>query len=253
MTDILDGEVVDDLQINGLRIIQKASGFKFGIDAVLLSDFARDTKSKATLDLCTGCGIVPLLLSAKTRTPYICGLEIQRDICDTAKRSVALNSLEERVHITEGDLKNAAEIYGKAVFDKITCNPPYMKLGAGVRNDTDTKSAARHEILCTLEDVINAAASLLIPFGHFYMVHRPNRIADIMCCMRKYKIEPKRLRFVCPNAAKPPNLLLVEGVKGGGSDMKILPNLYVYNSDGTHTEEINKIYGFPLADATTNN
>lgn len=239
---IKNDECLDDLQ-NGLFIIQKQNGFKFGVDAVLLSDFAKDARSAGTLDLCSGTGIVPLLLAAKTKTRNICGLEIQADIAEMAQRSVEYNSLGERVHIMQGDLKNAAEIYGRGSFDKITCNPPYMKCGAGLKNDADTKSISRHEVMCTLDDVLRVSAQLLISKGRFFMIHRPSRLADIMCTMRKYKIEPKRLRFVHPSCAKPPNLVLVEGMKDGGEELKLMPPLYVYNQDGAYSEEINAIYG----------
>ena len=242
MTDILSDEAVDDLQLNGLRIIQKKQGFRFGVDAVLLSDFAAQTKSKSTLDLCTGNGIIPILLSAKCDTQKICGLEIQADICDMAKRSVELNGLSPRVEITQGDLKNASEIYGRGSFDKITCNPPYMKSGAGLLNDADAKIIARHEIMCTLEDVIRTSAELLTPSGKLFMVHRPSRLADIICTMREYKIEPKLLRLVCPAVGKPPNLVLISGAKGGNAELKCLPPLYLFNADGTETEELKKIY-----------
>ena len=223
-------------------LIQKKDGFKFGIDAVLLSDFAKDATSKATLDLCTGTGIVAVLLCAKTKTPRIEALEIQHDIYDMARRSVIYNGIEDRVHVSEGDLKAAAEIYGKNVFDKITVNPPYMKAGAGLINGSDTKTISRHEILCTLEDVISSSAALLRTKGRFYMVHRPSRLADIMCLMRKYRIEPKRLRLVHPSVGKAANLLLIEGVKNGGSELKLMEPLYVYNEDGTYTDEIYRIY-----------
>lgn len=239
---IRNDECLDDLQ-NGLFIIQKQNGFKFGIDAVLLSDFAKDARSKNTLDLCTGTGIVPLLLSAKTNTKNICGIEIQEDIAGMAQRSVAYNHLEERVHIIQGDLKNAADIYGRACFDKITCNPPYMKCGSGIQNDIDTKSVSRHEILCSLDDVLQVSARLLESKGRFFMIHRPSRLADILCGMRKYRIEPKRLRFVHSSYDKAPNLLLVEGMKDGGEELKLMPPLYVYKTDGTYSEEIDKIYG----------
>ena len=158
---------MDDLQ-NGLFIIQKKNGFKFGIDAVLLSDFAKETRSKKTLDLCTGTGIVPLLLSAKTNTPKIFGLEIQEDIAQMAQRSVEHNKLEDRISIKCGDLKTAVSIYGRDSFDKITCNPPYMKCGSGNQNDIDTKSISRHEVMCTVDDVINVSAKLLIPKGRIF-------------------------------------------------------------------------------------
>lgn len=240
---ILDNECIDDLQLNGLKLIQKKEGFKFGIDAVLLSDFAKDTPSKRTLDLCTGTGIIPILLSAKTKTPDICGIEIQPDICDMAKRSVKYNHLENRIKISEGDLNDACEIYETSSFDKITCNPPYMESGKGLINCTDSLTISRHEIKCTLDDVIRISSKILIQYGKLYMVHRPSRLADILCTMRKYKIEPKKLRFVHPSYEKTANLILIEGSRCGGKELKLLPPLYVYNSDGTYTEEIKKIYG----------
>lgn len=240
---IYEDECLDDLQAGGLFLIQKKNGFKFGVDAVLLSDFAKDARSKSTLDLCTGTGIVPILLAAKTNTPVICGLEIQPEIADMAKRSVEYNKLSDRISVKCADLKNACEIYGKGVFDKITCNPPYMKCGAGIQNDTDTKSVSRHEVMCTLDDVIRVSAELLIPKGRFFMIHRPSRLADIMCAMRKYRLEPKKMRFVHPAPYKTPNLVLIEGMLGGGEELKLLPPLYVYGEDGAYSEEINKIYG----------
>ena len=239
---IKNDEILDDLQLQGLHIIQKKSGFKFGIDAVLLSDFAKDASSKATLDLCTGTGIIPVLLSGKTKTPRICGLEIQEEIADMAKRSVEYNKIENRVEILQGDLKNAAEIYGKGTFDKITCNPPYMKNNTAVKNETDTLSISRHEIACTLEDVISVSSALLRPKGRFFMVHRPSRLADIISLMRQYRIEPKRMRLVAPKQGKEPNLVLIEGIKDGGAELKILPTLYVYEENGEYTKEIDKIY-----------
>lgn len=239
---IRNDECLDDLQ-NGLFIIQKQNGFKFGIDAVLLSDFAKDTRSKNTLDLCTGTGIVPLLLSVKTDTPRICGLEIQSEIAQMAKRSVEYNKIGKRVEIVEGDLKNAVEIYGRCSFDKITCNPPYMKKGTAVRNEIDTKSISRHEVMCTLDDIMRVSRELLVSKGRLFMIHRPSRLADILCAMRKYRIEPKRIRFIHPEVNKAPNLVLAEGMKDGGEELKFLPPLYVYNEDGTYTEEIDIIYG----------
>lgn len=242
MTDILPDETVEDLQLGGLRIIQKKSGFRFGVDAVLLSDFAARAKSKKILDLCTGNGIVPILLSARTNAEKICGLEIQPHICDTARRSAELNGLYPRVEITLGDLKDAAEIYGKNAFDTITCNPPYIKSGAGLTNPADEKAVARHEISCTLDDVIRVSARLLTPAGRLFMVHRPSRLADIICAMRGYKIEPKELRPVSPTAGAPPNLILVSGIKSGGAELKLLPELVLFDADGNETEELKKIY-----------
>lgn len=240
--NIYNDETLDDLQ-NGFFIIQKKDGFKFGVDAVLLADFAKDAPSKMTLDLCSGTGIVPILLAAKTKTPVIHGLEIQSGVAEMAVRSAQYNNIADRVFITQGDLKNAAQIYGKNIFDKVTCNPPYMKGGAGLINDADTKTISRHELMCTLDDVVKSTSELLVPKGRFFMVHRPTRIADIMCVMRKYKIEPKKLRFVHPSPFKAPNMVLIEGMFHGGEDMKILPPLYMYDESGEYSEEINKIYG----------
>ena len=235
-------EQLDDLQLNGLFLFQKKSGFRFGVDAVLLADFAKATSSRHTLDLCTGTGIIPILLSAKTKTPDICALEIQSDIADMAQRSVEYNGLSDRVHITCGDLKNAAEIYGKSSFDKITCNPPYMKSSAAIINNSDSVAVSRHEILCTLEDVIRVSADLLIPKGRLYMVHRPSRLADIICLMRKYSVEPKRLRFVAPRPGKEPNLLLIEGMYQGGEELRLMKQLYIFDENGNYSEETDKIY-----------
>lgn len=246
MTDnkhlVYEDECVDDLQLDGLRIIQKKEGFKFGMDAVLLSDFAKDSPSKRTVDLCTGTGIVAILLSAKTKTPYICGVEIQKSIADMAKRSTELNGISDRVEIVEADLKDATTILGKVSFDKVVVNPPYMKGGTGNVNDEDMKTISRHEIFCDIDDVIKAAAGLLVPKGKLFMVHRPQRLPDIMEAMRKYKIEPKRMRLVAPSVGKVPNLLLIEGMLGGGSELRFMPQLYVYDENGNYTEEINKIY-----------
>lgn len=238
-----DNEQLDDLQLNNLFLIQKKDGFRFGVDAVLLSDFAKNTVSKRTLDLCTGTGVIPILMSAKTKTPEFCALEIQHDIADMAKRSVEYNKLSERIKVTEGDLKDAVSIYGKASFDKITCNPPYMKNNSAVRNETDTLAVSRHEVLCTLEDVIKVSSELLKPKGRLYMVHRPSRLADIMCLMRKYKIEPKLLRLVASRPGKEPNLLLIEGMYQGGEELKLLNQLYIFDENGNYSDEINKIYG----------
>lgn len=240
---VREDECIDDLQNGGLMLIQKKNGFKFGIDAVLLADFAKEPYARRVLDLCTGTGIIAVLLAAKTKSPRIDAIEIQPEICDMAQRSVEFNSIGDRVHIIEGDLKNAAEIYGKNVFDKVTVNPPYMKAGTGIINESDTKTISRHEVLCTLEDVIASAAAVIKTKGHFFMVHRPSRLTDIIWLMRKYRLEPKRLRFVHPTVGKAANLMLIEGVKHGGNELKLMEPLYVYDSNGSYSEEIDKIYG----------
>ena len=235
-------EVLDDLQIGGLKIIQKKEGFKFGTDAVLLSDFAKDIKSENTLDLCTGSGIVPLLLSAKTNTSSFCGIEIQPNIADMAKRSVELNNLQDKIKITCGNLMESVSIYGKRRFDLITCNPPYMRKGSAVLNEDDCKIISRHEVKCTLEDIIRVSSSLISLLGHLVMVHRPSRLCDMIYLMRKYNIEPKKIRFVQKKSADAPILVLCDGLYNGKSDVKILPPLILYNDDGSETEEMKRIY-----------
>ena len=237
-----DGETVDDLQ-NGLYIIQKTNGFKFGVDAVLLADFAKDMRAGRCVDLCTGSGIVPLLLSVRTKTERIDAVEVQADIADMAKRSAEYNGLSERIFVRNADLKDAPTLYGKRVFDAVTCNPPYMKCGSAVLNGSDNKVISRHEVMCTLDDVLSVSADILKVGGRFYMVHRPSRLADIMCSMRANKIEPKRMRLVCPSIGTAPNLVLIEGIFCGGAELRNEPPLYVLNPDGTETDEVKAIYG----------
>ena len=242
---VLPHERVDDLQLNGLRLIQNPSGFCFGIDAVLLSDFAKGSvkKNSRVLDLCTGNGIVPILLSAKTSAAHICGIEIQSEVAEMAQRSVRLNGLEEKISIADGDLKKAPELFGKSVFDNITCNPPYKENMGGLKNAADTLTIARHEIFCTLGGIVDAAAALLKPGGKLAMIHRPERLADIICLMRGARIEPKRLRFVHPSAGKTATMILIEGAKHGRPKLLLEPPLYVHDESGEYTDEINRIYG----------
>ena len=234
-------EVLDDLQ-NGYYIWQRNDGFKFGIDAVLLSDFAKACTGRV-MDLCTGTGIIPLLLAAKSAAREICAVELQSEIAEMAQRSVEYNSLNDRIHIMCADLKDAPEMFGRGSFNCVTVNPPYMKAGAGLVNDGGMKTISRHEVCCTLDDVIRVSSELLKPFGKLFMVHRPSRLTDIFCCMRKYRLEPKLIRLVVPRAGKEPNLVLVHGVKNAKSDLKLLPQLIVYNEDGSYSKEIDEIYG----------
>lgn len=241
--DILKtNETLEDLQAGSLLLIQKKDGFRFGIDAVLLADFAKDTPAKEALDMCTGSGIIPILLSHKTKIPKLFGLEIQDEVFEMANRSVSLNKLSERLHLDLGDVKTASEIYGKRRFDLITCNPPYMPAGCGVKNELDTKIIARHEVLCTLEDVIQSASLLLTQTGHLMLVHKPARLADILCLMRKYDIEPKRIRFIHKKTDSEPSLILVDGAYKGGRELRILPPLYLYDESGEETTELKRIY-----------
>ncbi|MCR5100316.1 MAG: tRNA1(Val) (adenine(37)-N6)-methyltransferase [Butyrivibrio sp.] len=241
--DLKYGERIDDLQIKGYHIIQDPEKFCFGMDAVLLSDFAKAGSTDRVLDLGTGTGIIPILMAAKTDAKELTGLEIQMASAEMADRSVQLNDLQNRVKIVQGDIKEAGSLFEAASFDVITSNPPYMIGGHGLKNDDSPKAIARHELLCDLDDVIKAAARLLKMSGKFYMVHRPFRMADIIDTMRKYKIEPKRMRLVYPFLDKEPNMLLIEGVRGGKARMTVEKPLIVYESQGVYTEEILRIYG----------
>jgi tRNA1Val (adenine37-N6)-methyltransferase len=239
-----EGERLDDLQRNGYQIIQNGKLFCFGMDAVLLSGFAQVKDGKRALDLGTGTGIIPILLAAKTKGEHFTGLEISATSADMARRSVQLNGLEQRIEIIQGDIKEAGELFAPASFDTITSNPPYMIGQHGLVNPDIEKAAARHEILCTLEDVVRAAATLLCSGGHFYMVHRPFRLAEIICTLSRYGLEPKRMQLVYPYVDKEPNMVLIEAVRGGRPRMTVEKPLIVYEKPGVYTEEITGIYGY---------
>lgn len=213
-SDIRPGERLDDLQLNGLELIQDPEKFCFGVDAVLLSDFVKVRPGENVLDLGTGNGIIPLLLSAKTQAAHITGLEIQEDIVEMARRSVSHNGLNDRIDIVEGDIKEAADIFKPAFFDVITTNPPYMLAEHGLRNPDDSRAIARHEVLCSLDDILRESMKLMQDKSRFYMIHRPFRLTEIMIKMNYYKIEPKRIRFVHPYIDKEPTMVLIEGVRG---------------------------------------
>ena len=236
------GERIDDLQRKGYRIIQNPERFCFGMDAVLLSSFAKAKPGERVLDLGTGNGIIPILMEAKTRGEKFFGLEIQEESADLARRSVALNELEEKIEIVTGDMKEAVDIFGAASFHVITMNPPYMTGNHGLVNPTDAKAIARHEITCSLEDMISQASKVLRSKGRFYMVHRPFRLAEIMSLMIKHHLEPKRMRLVYPYVDKEPNMVLIEGLKGGNSRITVEPPLIVYEAPGVYTEELKKMY-----------
>ncbi|MDO5518610.1 MAG: tRNA1(Val) (adenine(37)-N6)-methyltransferase [Clostridium sp.] len=238
-----EDENVDDLQLKGLNLIQKKDGFKFGIDAVLLSDFAQVKKRHRVMDLCTGTGIVPFLIYGKYEPQSVYGLEIQDDMVDMAKRSVKLNSLEGKVEFIRGDLKDTESLKKLDRFDVVTVNPPYKLNNSGILNPLDKLAIARHEILCNLEDVIAASRVLLKDNGRMFIVHRPERLADIFTLMRKYKIEPKRVKMIHPKMGKAPNIVLVEGQRDGGAYLKWDAPLYVYDENGKYTKEIDEIYG----------
>lgn len=241
---IYENERLDELQRNGYRIIQNPEKFCFGMDAVLLSGFASAKKGDKVLDLGTGTGIIPILMEAKTEAAHLTGLEVQEDSADMAKRSVILNHLENKIDIVTGDIREADTLFASASFDIVTCNPPYMIGKHGLINPDEPKAIARHEILCTLEDVVKTTAKLLKPQGHFYMVHRPFRLAEIMTTLSKYRLEPKRMRLVYPYVNREPNMVLLEAVRGGNSGMQVDKPLIVYRSEGEYMPEIYDIYGY---------
>ena len=244
MSNLLPGERIDELQRNGYRIIQNPERFCFGMDAVLLSGFARAKKQECCLDLGCGNGIIPILMEAKTEGKHFTGLEIQPESADMAKRSVALNGLQDRIDIVEGDIKDASKIFGASSFHVVTTNPPYMTAQHGLTNVYEAKTIARHEVLCNLEDIIRESARLLVPGGRFYMVHRPFRLAEIISLMVQYRIEPKRMRLVYPYVDREPNMVLIEGLRGGKSRMTVEKPLIVYKEPGKYTDEIYDVYGY---------
>lgn len=241
---LLENERVDDLQRNGLKIIQKTDGFCFGMDAVLLSGFANVKRGEKVLDMGTGTGIIPILLSAKTEGKHFTALEIQEEIAKMARRSVEMNHLEEKIEIVNGDIKEASRIFGSASFDVVTTNPPYMNDAHGLKNPTEVKAISRHEVLCTLEDVVREGAKVLKSGGRMYMVHRPHRLIEIITAMKQYKMEPKRMCMVHPFKDKEANMVLIEAVKGGGSWLKMEAPIIVYKEPGVYTDEIYDIYGY---------
>ena len=241
--DLKENERIDDLEFEDLKIIQNTKGFCFGIDSVLLSDFAKNIKKNSTIvDLGTGTGIISILLSKKTESKKIYGIELQEEVCDMASRSVLLNNLQDKIEIINKNIKNISDILGINVCDVVVTNPPYKKYGTGLLNEDDSKIISRHEKECTLEDVIKQSFKILNDKGLFYMVHRPDRLVDIIYLMRKYKIEPKEIRIVYSNIKSKAVLVLIKGIKNAGEELKVLSPLYIYNEDGTYTDEVLKIY-----------
>ena len=237
------GERLDDLQCNGLSLIQDPDKFCFGIDAVLLSNFVKVKKNSHVVDLCTGSGIVPILLSAKTGAKKITGIEIQSDIADMARRSVSYNKLDEKIDIINDDISNALKYINNCSVDSVCVNPPYMKDTTAIKNPDLPMAIARHELLTDLGTVINIASKLLKESGKFFMVHRPSRLSEIFASMRQNRIEPKRLRFIHPYIESKANLVLIEGAKGSGVWMDVEPPLVVYKDKNVYTDEVLKIYG----------
>lgn len=243
MINLLDGERIDDLERNGYKIIQNSEKFCFGMDAVLLSGFANVRKGEKVLDLGTGTGIIPILLEAKTGGECFKALEIQEESADMARRSVELNKLSDKIEIVNGDIKEASSIFGRASFDVVTTNPPYMNDNHGLKNPDVPKAIARHEVLLTLEDVVREASYVLKEKGRLYMVHRPHRLIEIINMLSKYRLEAKRIRMVHPYVDKDANMVLIEAIKGGNSFLKMESPLIVYKEMNVYTDEIYKIYG----------
>lgn len=240
---LLENERIDDLQYKGLKIIQNKDGFCFGIDSVLLSDFAKDLKKDSVvIDIGTGTGIIGILLCGKTKLKKIYGIEIQKEVADMAKRSIELNNLQEKFEIINCDINDIFEYVQPNSIDCIVTNPPYKKLNTGLKNEDKKQMISRHEVKCALEDIIEKSNKLLKDKGEFYMVHRAERLVDIMYLLRKYKLEPKVVRFVHPKEKEKPNLILVKAVKGANEFLKIEKPLIVQNGNGEYTEEINEIY-----------
>ena len=241
--ELKENERIDDLEYQGLKIIQNKEGFCFGIDSVLLSDFAKNIKKDSVVvDIGTGTGIISILLSKKAEIKKIYGIEIQEEVADMAKRSIKLNDLQDKIQIINKNIKNIFEEIEPNKIDAIVTNPPYMKLNTGAKNEEIKKLISRHEVECNLEDIIKISYKLLKSKGEFYMVHRAERIVDILYNLRKYKLEPKEIRFIHSKVGKEPNLVLIKAVKDAGEHLIIDSPLVVYNNDGTYTDEILKIY-----------
>lgn len=236
-------ERIDDLEFKNLKIIQNEDGFCFGIDSVLLSDFAKNIKKDSmVLDLGTGTGIIPILLCGKTKLKKVIGIELQEEVAKMAKKSIKLNNLEDKFNVINENILNLNKIYKNQIFDVIVSNPPYKKKDTGITNENEKKIISRHEISASLEDFIKISKDLLKDKGEFYMVHRPERLVDIFELMRKYKIEPKILKMVYSYKNKEPKLILIKGVKNAKPFLKVESNLYIYEDTGKYTEEILKIY-----------
>nr|WP_291234421.1 tRNA1(Val) (adenine(37)-N6)-methyltransferase [Frisingicoccus sp.] len=244
MVELKQDERLDDLERNGYKIIQNPNKFCFGMDAVLLSGFAKVKKGERVLDMGTGTGIIPILLEAKTEGKHFTGLEIQEESADMARRSVAYNHLEEKIDIVTGDIKTASQMFPLSGFDVITSNPPYMTNLHGIQNPEAPKAIARHEVLCTLEDLVRETSRLLRPGGRFYMVHRPFRLVEIFQTLTAYKLEPKRMQLVHPFVDKEPNMVMIEAIRGAKSMIKIEEPLVVYKAPGVYNDIIYDIYGY---------
>lgn len=238
-----ENERIDDLEYKGLKIIQNTEGFCFGIDAVLLSDFAKEIRNNSeVLDLGTGTGILSILLSAKTNLKKIYGIDIQEEVVDMAKRSVKLNKLDDKIEIINKNIKELEGIFEKNSIDSIVTNPPYKKIETGKKNEKENKYISRHEVTASLEDFIKTSFNLLKDKGSLYMVHRPERLTEIIYTLKKYKLEPKKIRFIHSNYEQEPKLVLIKAVKNAKEFLTVEKPLIIYKQNGEYTDEILKIY-----------
>ncbi|WP_077369406.1 tRNA1(Val) (adenine(37)-N6)-methyltransferase [Anaerosalibacter sp. Marseille-P3206] len=244
--ELKEGEKIDIIPGSTFKIIQNRGRFSYGTDAILLSSFAKFKKNSKIIDLGTGTGIIPLFLCSRYEISKAYGIEIQEEVAEMANRSIKLNRLEEKVKILNMDLKDLPSIFEAGEFHVVTSNPPYMVGGGGLVNKDDNFKISRHEIACSLEDVVRIASYLLREGGKFFLVHRPSRLADIIWLLRKYRLEPKSIRFVHPKMGKAPNILLLMSMKGGKQELKFQDPLYVYGEDGKYTDEIYKLYGMDV-------
>lgn len=242
MEKLSDTERIDDLQRGGFRIIQDSRLFRFGTDAVLLTHFARIRKGDRIVDLGSGNGVIPLLLCSLYDDISITGIELMRKNAELFRRNVVLNNVSDRITVIEDDIKNVPSLFVPGETETVITNPPYMKCEGALKNESPERAAARHEIYIDLDGIISAASYLLKFGGRFFMVHRPERLAEIFVLMKKYSIEPKRLRFVQSSAEKEPSMILVEGAKGGKEGLKIMPVFIIHDKSGELTEEYKKIY-----------
>jgi len=235
-------ERIDDLERAGLRLIQCPASFCFSIDAVLLSHFATAHNYDRVMDLCTGTGVIPLLLSTRAKGLRLVGLELNREVAERAARSVRLNKLEASIAIECGDVRNFKSLFPHNSFNVVVANPPYLPVGQGNLSAVDVQRMARHEVTATLRDVVAAAQWLLPTGGRFAMVHRSHRLTDILVVLREHRLEPKRMRMVHAAAGKEANIVLVEAVKDAKPDLVSGPPIFVHNADGTYTAEIRRLY-----------
>jgi len=233
---------VDELNINGYKIYQDPSQFCFGVDAVFLAAEAQVKKTDRVIDICSGSGIIPLLLLARGDVENITMVEYFDYFCDLAKKSAELNGCEDRLSIVNADIKEIEKHFKKSSFDVLTVNPPYEKNGHGIDSPNPMKNAARRETLCDIRDVCRAASYLLETGGRMYMIHRPSRICDILCAMREFKIEPRTLKLVQSKQGSEPNMVLISGIKGAPPYLTVQKNMIIYNDDGSYTEESSRLY-----------